>query len=280
MKPNSYIIKLGFSPCPNDTFVFDALINNKIDTEGIDFICDAEDIERLNERAIDEDLDMTKVSFHAFLHIADKYQLLDAGSALGTNCGPLLISKKNYQPSEINDLSIAIPGKYTTAALLLAFAYPDASDIHEIIFNKIENKILKDIVDAGVIIHESRFTYQEKGLIKLCDLGEFWEQKTSFPIPLGGIVVRRDMPDELKTKLSRILKASVDFAFQNPESSKDFIKGHSSEIDDETIKKHIELYVNHYTKSLGVKGRDAINFLFQYGLKNKLINSIPENIFW
>ncbi len=276
----SYIIKLGFSPCPNDTFIFDALINNKIDTGGIDFICDAEDIEQLNLRAIDEDLDMTKVSFNAFLHIADKYQLLDAGSALGTNCGPLLISKKHYTDAEINDLSIAVPGKYTTAALLLDFAYPEVSDVHEIIFNKIEHKILKDIVDAGVIIHETRFTYQEKGLVKLRDLGEFWEQNTGFPIPLGGIVVRRDMPEELKTKLSRIMKASVEYAFQQPESSKEFIKEHSTEIDDEIIKKHIDLYVAQYSRSLGTKGKKAIEFLFDYGLKNKIIDHIPENIFF
>lgn len=276
----SYIIKLGFSPCPNDTFIFDALINNKIDTEGIDFICDAEDIEKLNLRTIDEDLDMTKVSFNAFLHIADKYQLLDAGSALGTNCGPLLISRKPYTDSEINNLSIAVPGKYTTAALLLDFAYPEVTDVHEIMFNKIENKILKNIVDAGVIIHETRFTYQEKGLVKLRDLGEFWEQNTGFPIPLGGIVVRRDMPEELKARLSRIMKASVNYAFQNPESSKEFIKEHSTEIDDEIIRKHIDLYVTQYSKSLGIKGKDAITFLFNYGLKNKIIDHIPENIFF
>ncbi|HOY30501.1 MAG TPA: 1,4-dihydroxy-6-naphthoate synthase [Bacteroidales bacterium] len=276
----SYIIKLGFSPCPNDTFIFDALINNKIDTEGIDFICDAEDIERLNQRAFDEDLDMTKVSFHAFLYLAGKYQLLDAGSAMGTRCGPLLISKKNYTDAEINNLTIAIPGKYTTGAFLLNFAYPETSDIHEIIFNKIENKILKGIVDAGVIIHETRFTYMEKGLIKLCDLGEYWEQKTGFPIPLGGIVVRRDMPDELKSKLGRIMKASVEYALQNPESSNGFIKEHSSEMADDIINKHIELYVNQYSRSLGDKGRDAINYLFRYGLKNKIIDSIPPNIFW
>ncbi|HNW90376.1 MAG TPA: 1,4-dihydroxy-6-naphthoate synthase [Bacteroidales bacterium] len=276
----SYIIKLGFSPCPNDTFIFDALINNKVDTEGIDFICDAEDIERLNQRAIDEDLDMTKVSFHAFLHIAEKYQLLDAGSALGNNCGPVLISKKNYADAEINDLSIAIPGKYTTAAFLLKFAYPEATTLHEIIFNRIEHKILKDIVDAGVIIHETRFTYEEKGLVKIRDLGEYWEQKTGFPIPLGGIVVRRDMPDELKSKLSRILKASVEYALQNPDSSKEFIKEHSTEIADDIVRKHIELYVNHYSISLGDKGREAVKFLFDYGLKNKIIDNIPENIFW
>ncbi len=275
----SYIIKLGFSPCPNDTFIFDALINKKIDTGGIDFICDAEDIESLNQRAFDEDLDMTKVSFHAFLHIADKYQLLDAGSALGTNCGPVLISKKLYNDEEINELSIAIPGKYTTAAFLLKFAYPEAENIHEILFNKIEHKIIKDIVDAGVIIHETRFTYEEKGLVKIRDLGEYWEQKTGFPIPLGGIVVRRDMPDDLKMKLSRIMKASVDYAFLNPGSSKDFIKEHSAEMDDEVIRKHIDLYVNDFTKNLGNKGKEAIKYLFDYSLSKKIITQLPENIF-
>ncbi|HNX07893.1 MAG TPA: 1,4-dihydroxy-6-naphthoate synthase [Bacteroidales bacterium] len=276
----SYIIKLGFSPCPNDTFIFDALINNKIDTEGIDFICDAEDIEALNQRAFEEDLDMTKVSFHAFLHLADRYQLLNYGSAMGNNCGPLLIGRKNYSDEEINNLTIAIPGKYTTGAFLLNYAYPDASDVHEIIFNKIENKILKNIVDAGVIIHETRFTYQEKGLVKLCDLGEFWEQKTGFPIPLGGIIVRRDMPDVLKSKLSRIMKASVEYALQHPDASKEFIKEHSTEIADDIVKKHIELYVTQYTRGLGDKGKEAVNYLFHYGLKNKIIDRFPENIFW
>ncbi|MCK9612600.1 MAG: 1,4-dihydroxy-6-naphthoate synthase [Bacteroidales bacterium] len=276
----SYIIKLGFSPCPNDTFIFDALINKKIDTEGIDFICDAEDIEQLNLRAMDEDLDMTKVSFHTFLHIADKYQLLDAGSSLSTNCGPLLIAKNKFSEPEIDNLSIAIPGKYTTAALLLNYVYPNAKNHHEIIFSKIEKMILKDIVNAGVIIHETRFTYQDKGLIKICDLGCCWEQKTGFPIPLGGIVIRRDMPEELKSKLNRILKNSVEFAFQNPDSSKEFIKEHSVEIEDEIIKKHIELYVNHYTKSLYGKGEEAVKYLFEYGFSQRIINRIPDNIFY
>jgi len=275
----SYIIKLGFSPCPNDTFIFDALINNKIDTEGIDFICDAEDIEALNQRALEEDLDMTKVSFHAFLHLAGKYQLLNYGSAMGNNCGPLLIGRKNYSDEEISNLTIAVPGKFTTGAFLLNFAYPEVSDVHEIIFNKIETKILKHIVDAGVIIHETRFTYQDKGLVKLCDLGAFWEQKTGFPIPLGGIVIRKDMPAELKAKLSRIMKSSIEYAFRHPESSKDFIREHSVEMDEDVIRKHIELYVNQYTLNLGAKGREAISFLFEYARKNKIIEKIPDNFF-
>lgn len=275
----SFIIKLGFSPCPNDTFAFDALINNKIDTEGIDFICEAEDIEQLNLRALDDDLDMAKVSFHAFLHLAPKYQLLDAGSALGSNCGPLLISKKNYLKEEINDLAVAIPGKYTTAALLLKYAFPLVSDIHEFRFNHIEQRILKETVDAGVIIHESRFTYQDKGLIKLADLGEIWEQKTGFPIPLGGIIVKRDMPDELKARLNQIMRASVNYAMQNPLSSAEFIREHATEMDDEVIRKHIELYVNHYTQSIGKQGKDAIRFLFDYAIKAKMISEIPAALF-
>jgi 1,4-dihydroxy-6-naphthoate synthase len=275
----SFIIKLGFSPCPNDTFAFDALINNKIDTEGIDFICEAEDIEQLNLRAMDEDLDMAKVSFHAFLHLAPKYQLLDAGSALGSNCGPLLISKKNYSNEEISDLAVAIPGKYTTAALLLKYAFPMVSELHEFRFNHIEQRILKDTVEAGVIIHESRFTYQEKGLIKLADLGEIWEQNTGFPIPLGGIVVKRDMPDELKARLNHIMRSSVEYAMQNPVSSAEFIREHATEMDDEVIRKHIQLYVNHYTQSLGSRGKDAIRFLFDYAVTSKIIDEIPEGLF-
>jgi 1,4-dihydroxy-6-naphthoate synthase len=275
----SYIIKLGFSPCPNDTFAFDALINNKIDTEGIDFICEVEDIEELNLRAIDEDLDMAKVSFHAFLQLAPKYQLLDAGSALGSNCGPLLISKKNYSNEEINDLAVAIPGKHTTAALLLKYAYPLISDIHEFRFSHIEQRILKETVDVGVIIHESRFSYQDKGLIKLADLGEIWEQKTGFPIPLGGIVVKRDMPDELKARLNQIMRSSVEYALQNPLSSAEFIREHATEMDEEVIHKHIQLYVNHYTQSLGAKGKDAIKFLFDYALQAKMIQEIPADLF-
>jgi len=275
----SFIIKLGFSPCPNDTFIFDAMINNKIDTEGIDFICEAEDIEQLNLRTLDEDLDMAKVSFHAFLHLAPKYQLLDAGSALGSNCGPLLISKKNYSSDEINDLSVAIPGKHTTAALLLKYAFPMIRDIHEFRFSNIEQRILKDAIDAGVIIHESRFTYQDKGLVKLADLGEIWEQNTGFPIPLGGIVVKRDMPEELKARLNQIMRSSVEYAMQNPDSSSEFVREHATEMDEEVIRKHIELYVNHYTQSLGSKGKDAIRFLFDYALQAKMIDEIPADLF-
>lgn len=275
----SFIIKLGISPCPNDTFAFDALINNKIDTEGIDFICEADDIEQLNLQALEGELDMAKVSFHAFLQLAPQYQLLDAGSALGSNCGPLLISKKNYTPEEINGLSVAIPGKHTTAALLLKYAFPQVSDIHEFRFSNIEHRIIKDTVDAGVIIHESRFTYQDKGLVKLADLGEIWEQNTGFPIPLGGIVVKRDMPEELKARLNQIMRSSVEYAMQNPNSSAEFVREHATEMDEEVIRKHIELYVNHYTQSLGTKGKDAIRFLFDYALQAKIIDEIPAALF-
>ena len=276
----SYIIKLGFSPCPNDTFIFDAIINKKIDTHGIDFICEADDIEQLNLQALSQDLDMTKISFHAFLQAAENYQLLESGSALGNNCGPLLISKKNYSNEEVNDLQIAIPGKYTTAALLLKYAFPEAHHLHEFRFSSIENRIMKESVDAGVIIHESRFTYEEKGLHKIMDLGEYWEQQTGFPIPLGGIVIKKDMPHELKALLSQVMHESVMYAFAHPDSSIDFIKEHSAEMDDVVIKKHIELYVNDYTKSLGTKGKQSIDFLFDFGIREKIISQKPADLYF
>lgn len=275
----SYIIKLGFSPCPNDTFIFDALVHNKIDTSGIDFICEADDIENLNKQAIDEELDMVKVSYHAYLHIAEKYQLLNAGSALGRNCGPLLVAKKEFKPNEITSLSVAIPGKYTTAALLLKFAFPEVSDLHIFRFDHIENRILKETVDAGVIIHENRFTYSDKGLIKLLDLGEYWEQQTGFPVPLGGIAVKRDMPEELKLRLQSILRSSIEFAWQNPQSAMDFIRAHASEIEDSVIRQHIDLYVNNFTLNLGEDGQSAVKKLFQYALESKIINRIPDRLF-
>jgi len=222
---------------------------------------------------------MAKVSFHAFLHLAGKYELLDAGSALGSNCGPLLISKQNYTTDEISDLEIAIPGKYTTAALLLKYAYPGVKYLHEFRFNHIEQRILKNTMDAGVIIHESRFTYQDKGLLKIADLGEIWEQNTGFPIPLGGIVVKKDMPAELKARLNQIMRSSVEFALNHPDESKEFVREHATEMEDEVIKKHIQLYVNHYTQSLGSKGKDAIRFLFDYALENKIIETIPQQLF-
>lgn len=253
-------ITLGLSPCPNDTFIFDALLHKKIDTEGIEFVVSFADVKQLNQWAFREQLDMTKLSFNAFARCVSKYVLLDSGSALGTNCGPLLIKK----PDTVlfSSSSIAIPGKYTTANLLLGIANPKYSNKKEMLFSEIEDEVLSGNADAGLIIHENRFTYQKKGLKKVQDLGEFWEQKTGLPLPLGGIVIKRSLPFNIKKKVERVLRNSVQYAFNNRKSSLDFVKSHAQEMDSDVIDSHIALYVNNYSVSLTETGREAIQLLF------------------
>ncbi|MFA4851824.1 MAG: 1,4-dihydroxy-6-naphthoate synthase [Bacteroidales bacterium] len=271
--------RIGFSPCPNDTFIFDAMIHGKIDTEGLSFDFILADVEELNRRAFKGVPDVTKLSYFAYAYISDKYQLLNSGSALGNNCGPLLISKKKIDLADIHKYSIAIPGKYTTANFLFSMAFPEAGNKKEMLFSEIENAILKDTVDAGVIIHENRFTYKQKGLIKLIDLGEYWEEQTRMPIPLGGIAIKRSLPDELKQKVDRIIRRSVKFALDNPRSAYNFIKANAQEMDDDVMYKHIGLYVNKFTVDIGIEGKDAVNIMFEKALEKKIITGINENIF-
>ena len=272
---------LGFSPCPNDCFIFDAMIHGKIDTEGLEFEPVMTDVEDLNQKAFKDDLDITKLSFHAYAYVAKEYVLLHSGSALGNNCGPLLISKKDYSDTipNIDDFKIAIPGKYTTANLLLGLYAPNAQNKVELIFSDIEDAVLNGTVDAGVIIHENRFTYQDKGLHKIIDLGEFYESKFLHPIPLGGIVVKRNLENNTQQKINRIIRRSVEFAFANPDSSKEFVKAHSQEMDEEVMRKHIELYVNNYSIDLGFEGRMAISMFLSLCVTLKLIPKIEEAIF-
>ncbi len=281
LKPQTSNLKLslGFSPCPNDTFMFDALVNGKIDTEGLQFDVIMEDVEALNQRALYRKADITKLSFAAYTKLTDAYQLLDAGSALGNGVGPLLISKISYLESHVSNLKVAIPGNNTTAHFLFSFFFPQATDKKEIIFSEIENAVLAGSVDAGVIIHENRFTYEGKGLKKIYDLGELWEKETGQPIPLGGIAVRRDLPAAAKEKINRLVRKSVEFAMANPASSYDYVKKHAQEMDEEVRKKHIALYVNNYSVDLGTGGRKAIEIFFEKALQVGIINSIPGNIF-
>jgi len=255
-------LSLGFSPCPNDTFIFDAMIHGKIDTEGLEFDVRLGDVEELNQQAFAGNLDVTKLSYHAYAYLTDKYCLLDAGSALGNNCGPLLIARAPMPQEEIIEAKIAIPGKYTTANFLLGYAYPQARHKVEMLFSDIEDAVLRGDVDAGLIIHENRFTYQQKGLVKLVDLGEYWENSTQMPIPLGGIVIRRDLPPDLQLKVNRVLQRSVQFAFDNPKSSLAYVRAHAQEMDEAVMYQHIELYVNDYTENLGERGRAAVQHLF------------------
>jgi 1,4-dihydroxy-6-naphthoate synthase len=268
-------LSLGFSPCPNDTFIFDAMVHNKIDTEGLDFDVVLADVEELNQKAFKQELDITKLSYHALGHLLEHYALLNSGSALGENCGPLLIRKSGFKIKDSNNLSsatIAIPGKYTTANFLLSLAYPEATNKVEMLFSDIEQAVLDGDVDAGLIIHENRFTYQDRGLDKIKDLGEFWEELSQSPIPLGGIVIKKRFDKELQQKVDRVLRRSVEYAFANPEESNDYVRLHAQEMSPEVTKQHIALYVNNYSIDLGEKGRSAVELLFN---KAEILGLIP-----
>jgi len=276
-------LTLGFSPCPNDTFIFDALIHHKIDTEGLDFEVFFDDVETLNQKAVNGELDITKLSFHAFAHVAEQYALLDSGSALGFGVGPLLICKNEelLQPGalENSDLKVAIPGKLTTANFLLGIAHPELTNKVLTVFSDIENAVLTGEVDMGLIIHENRFTYAERGLHKIVDLGSFWENLTGCAIPLGGIVINRNLDAEVQQKVNRILRKSVEFAFANPKSGLSFIREHAQEMEEAVMYKHIELYVNQYSLDLGVEGRKAIDILFDMAQKKGLIPELSNSLY-
>jgi len=279
-------LTLGFSPCPNDTFIFDALIHGKIDTEGLTFDVFFDDVETLNQKAMRGELDITKLSFHAFAYVVEKYALLNAGSALGFGVGPLLICKKeniekinSNLKSQISNLKIGIPGKYTTANFLLGVAYPQLQDKQEMVFSAIEDALLNDEIDLGLIIHENRFTYQDKGLHKVMDLGNYWEEKTSCAIPLGGIVVNRKLPIDVQKKINRLVKKSLEYAFAHPKSAIEFIRQHAQEMDEAVMYKHIELYVNKYSIDLGIEGRKAINTLFEIATQNKIIPELTKDLY-
>jgi 1,4-dihydroxy-6-naphthoate synthase len=270
---------LGFSPCPNDCFIFDALVHKKIDTQGIDFTVVMEDVEALNNRAFKQELDITKLSYHAFLYLTEHYALLNSGSALGFNCGPLLVKDANTSIVNLDNASIAIPGKYTTANFLLSLAFPNALHKKETLFSDIEEAVLSHKVDAGLLIHENRFTYQQKGLEKIIDLGEFWEGLIHAPIPLGGIVVKRSIDTKLQKTVDSLIRQSVEFAFANPESCMHYVKQHAQEMDEAVMKKHIALYVNDFSIDLGKTGREAVALLFNKAIENKLIEGLAPQIF-
>lgn len=254
-------LSLGFSPCPNDCFIFDALVQKKIDTEGLDFDVRLEDVETLNQMALNGELDITKLSFHAYAHVADKYLLLRSGSALGFNCGPLLVTRPgNAKPH--SEMKVAIPGKLTTANFLLSIAYPKMVKKVSMVFSEIEEAVLSGKVDAGLLIHENRFTYEQKGLVKIRDLGEFWEEMIHAPIPLGGIAAKRNFDMALLQKINRVIRASVEQAFKDPEGTMAYVKAHAQEMDEEVMKKHIALYVNSFSVDLGEQGEKAVRLMF------------------
>ena len=269
-------ITLGFSPCPNDTFIFDALVNQKIDTGAFKFNYVLEDVETLNQWAEQGKLEVTKLSYNAFLDLTDKYSLLDSGSALGRGVGPLLISQQPLPDTAnlaeiINQSRIAIPGLNTTANLLFSLAFPDARQKTEVVFSDIESKVLNHEFDLGLIIHESRFTYQEKGLHKWMDMGDWWEKTTGAAIPLGGIVVRKDLSHEQAKQIENLIRESLLYSRRQYPRLSEFITGHAQEMSEDVMRHHIELYVNEYSESLGETGRNAVNMLFEKAYENDLI---------
>ena len=274
-------LTLGFSPCPNDCFMFDAIVNRRIDLEGLEFSVRLADVEALNKAAFAGDADVTKLSYHAYAFCIGDYVLLNAGSALGRNCGPLLISKRPISADEVagGSLRIAIPGKFTTANFLLGLAFPRAQDKTPLVFSDIEAALISGRFDAGLIIHENRFTYQAKGLKKIIDLGEFWESETGAPIPLGGIVVKRSLSEDVKHRVNRVLRRSVEYAFAHRTASLDYVREHAQEMDQDVMCKHIDLYVNQYSVDLGPEGRRAVELLFDKAATTGIIPALSGSLF-
>jgi 1,4-dihydroxy-6-naphthoate synthase len=280
-------LTLGFSPCPNDTFIFDALVNNKIDAGDLGFEVVMEDVQTLNEMAIDGKLDITKISYGSLPLILDQYVVLSSGSALGKGVGPLLIAPFELPAPAVRQCLIAIPGKHTTAHVLFSLAYPDATNKVFLRYDEIENFVLSNkgsleniqSVKLGVIIHENRFTYQNKGLVKQTDLGNFWETETKLPVPLGGIVANRKLPEDVKQKVQSLIRQSVGHSYANGKELSNFVKDNAQEMSAEVMQMHIDLYVNNFTIDLGEDGKKAVRKFLQV---HSSVNKIPfeeENIF-
>jgi 1,4-dihydroxy-6-naphthoate synthase len=259
---NARVLSLGFSPCPNDTYVFDALVHGRVDAAGLRFAERLEDVETLNRLARDGVLDVTKVSYGAIPYLLDRYVLLRSGGALGRGCGPLVVSRREKERGEMRGARVAIPGRMTTAFLLLRLFAGDAVEPVEMVYSDIMPAVERGEVDAGLIIHESRFTYPRHGLAKVVDLGEWWEGETGLPIPLGGILARRDLGAETIRALDAALRASVEHAFAHPDDSRAYVQAHAQEMEEDVQRQHIALYVNAFSADLGAEGEGAIRELF------------------
>jgi 1,4-dihydroxy-6-naphthoate synthase len=269
-------LTLAFSPCPNDTFIFDALVHHKINTEGFEFDVQLEDVQTLNEWALNEQMDISKISYGVLPQVLNKYTLLNSGGALGMGVGPLLITRADsgIQLQEKQGAytlpagtRVAIPGKNTTAHLLFSLAFPEADNKVFTIFNQIEDAVLSGEVDAGVIIHENRFTYQDKGLVKLIDLGSYWEETLKVPIPLGGIIIKKSIDPAIAATINRLIRSSIEYAFAHYPQVADYVKEHAQEMSEEVMRKHIDLYVNQFSLDLGNDGQKAVEQLLRISAK-------------
>lgn len=272
-------LKLGFSTCPNDTFIFDAMVHHKVDTEGLEFETTMADVETLNKKALEAEIHITKLSTCSFYEVARHYKILDSGSAIGHKNGPLVISRHSgVMPLDSFSL-VAVPGFHTTANLLFSLFFPQAGKKREYLFSEIEDVVLNGEADAGVIIHENRFTYEARGLCKLADLGELWEMKTGWPVPLGVIAIDASLPLPVQQKVNRIMRRSVEFALRNPASSVTFVKQYAGIQDETIIEKHIRLYVNDFTVEMGDLGKQAVNALATEAMKIGIVHKNVDNYF-
>jgi 1,4-dihydroxy-6-naphthoate synthase len=272
-------LSLGYSPCPNDTFIFYALIHGKVPCPDIEFIEQLEDVETLNQLALQSQLDLTKISYHALGHLRDNYVLLRSGGALGRGCGPLVIAGQATSMEKLRGKKIAIPGQLTTANLLLQLYSDGYEDLLILPFDQIMEAVKQGQVHAGVIIHESRFTYQQHGLTQVLDLGEWWEKESGYPIPLGGILAKRSLGAGLINKIDRGLRSSIEYAYAHPNEPQDYIKQHSQELEDQVIRSHIGLYVNDFSLDLGDEGIEAVTCLLQRAEKRGIIPTCKLSLF-
>ncbi|NOY69480.1 MAG: 1,4-dihydroxy-6-naphthoate synthase [Deltaproteobacteria bacterium] len=271
MKNNK--ISIAYSPCPNDTFIFYALANNKIDTMGISYEITIADVEQLNSRAMKGQYDVSKLSFAVLARLGNRYRLLNAGAALGNGCGPLIIARPGFKPDSLKNARIAIPGRYTTAALLLTLFLDSKPNAVSMPFDRIMVAVSSGECDAGVIIHEGRFTFQDYGLTEVIDLGKWWEDTFGLPIPLGGIAVRSDIGDKISGRIEETIRNSLLYARQYPDQAADYIKAHARELSDDVIAHHIDLYVNNYSIDMGETGAKAVSLLFEKAEKTSLNGS-------
>jgi 5,8-dihydroxy-2-naphthoate synthase len=258
---SSLALRLGYSPCPNDTFIFYALMHGRIPLSGFTISEELADVETLNRRALAGELDLTKVSYHAFGHLRDEYALLRSGGALGRGCGPLVVARQATNLERLRGKLIAIPGELTTANLLLQLHGAGYERLQVLHFDRIVAAVASGSVDAGLIIHESRFTFAEHGLVAVEDLGAWWEELTGLPIPLGGILARRTLGREVIAEVEKAINASVRYAFAHPEEARAYIRAHAQELDDAVIDQHIALYVNDFSLDLGEEGLAAVHEL-------------------
>lgn len=260
-------LRIGISPCPNDTFMFAAMAMQMVSIGDIELQFEFKDVQELNQMAQEGTLDIVKMSYFNYFNTLDKYIMLRSGSALGTNCGPLIVARKPMWFSELAELKIAIPGLNTTANLLLSLFAPEVKHKVPMLFSAIENAVLNGDTDAGVIIHENRFTFEEKGLVKIADLGEMWQLHTGMPIALGGIAMKRDLPVQMHKQIENIIKISIQFAFNKPKSIMEFVRKHAQNMKEKVVYQHIQTYVNAQSINVGEKGMEAVNLLYHKAIE-------------